>query len=135
MEASRPFRPGRAPPTHARRCHPNSGLRFREAPHCGVQMKFDVIRAVEACYAAAHDYEGWLNGLLEALRSLEDEPQMFARVARVGADGQVAFEFETWVGSMIQPSELEENHRFENTLPAAALQALYAPAPPVDYGL
>jgi len=97
-------------------------------------MKFDVIRAVEAAYAGARDHDGWLSGLLETLGPLDDDVRMFARVVTIGVDGRVAFESEARLGA-IRESELEENQRFQNTLPAEANQALHAPSPPVDYAL
>jgi DNA-binding CsgD family transcriptional regulator len=94
-------------------------------------VKFDVIRAVEACYARAADDSGWLDGLLESLSPHEDEPRILAQIWGVGRDGNRTIECEAKSG-VIQASELADVERLMRAIPGEALRSLFAPSPPVE---
>lgn len=94
-------------------------------------MKFDVIRAVEACYASAADDSGWLDGLLQSLSLHEDEPRILAEIWGIGRDGNRAVECEANSG-VIQSSELADIARFMTTLSDEARGSLFAATPPVE---
>lgn len=96
-------------------------------------MKFDVVRAVEVCYATAVDDGGWLDGLLETLRP-HGAPGILAEIWGIGQDGVRIIESEAQSGS-IHARELGEVVRLVGALPGAARRALFAPTPPVEYSL
>ncbi len=96
-------------------------------------MNFDVVRAVEVCYATAADDGGWLDGLLDALRP-HGEPGILAEIWGIGRDGNRVIESEAASGA-IQATELGEVVRLVGALPGEALRGLFAPTPPAEYSL
>ena len=103
-------------------------------------MKFDVIRAVEACYAPVRDDRGWLEGVLAALEPLNEGPWSAAWVFRELPDGSRKVECSAGFGA-IRPGErpsripdFEEIHK--PSTPPDLARRLYAPTPRVvDYAL
>jgi hypothetical protein len=90
-------------------------------------MTFDVIGAVEACYAGAGDDQAWLSGMLDAVSVLARgsgvQAQMFGR----RGDGSVIVESRLAKG--IPPDVLAECDRIFRGAPPE----FWSPAPPVDY--
>ncbi len=97
-------------------------------------MKFDVIRAVEACYAAQRDDRGWLDGLLESLSPLDDGSGAGAFHFLIGADGCPVIECEATTGA-VRDMRAHVDRLLSATASADAILEFFGPNPPATYVL
>jgi DNA-binding CsgD family transcriptional regulator len=92
-------------------------------------MTFDVIGAVEACYAGVEDDQAWLSGMLDAVSILARGSGVQAQLLRRSGDGSVIVESRLAKG--IPPDVLAEcDHIFRGAPPD-----FWSPVPPVDYAM
>jgi DNA-binding CsgD family transcriptional regulator len=96
-------------------------------------MEFDVIKAVEACYAGALDGQAWLSGLFDALSPLARECGFYAQIFRRDEDGSLSVESRLLRG--IPPDALDEADRFFRSIPLEAMRRHWCPSPAVDHCL
>ncbi len=97
-------------------------------------MTFDVIQAIEACYAGAHQPDAvWLKGVLESLRSLGADDG-FAEIFHFDAEGQRIVECRV-KGRAPLDAMFADMDEFAETAPRAEVRAHWAPVPPIDYAL
>lgn len=92
-------------------------------------MTFDVIGAVEACYAGVGDEQAWLSGMLDAVGVLARGSGVQAQVFRRGGDGAVIVE--SRLARDIPPDVLAECDRIFGGAPPD----FWSPVPPVDYAV
>ncbi len=101
-------------------------------------MKFDVIRAIEACYAPAPDDRDWLAGLLDTFGPLDEGPGFVAWVFRFVPGGSRVIECSA-ASSGIPPSvRLEMDFAFDKayeSMPPDLARRHLAPSPTVEYAL
>jgi DNA-binding CsgD family transcriptional regulator len=90
-------------------------------------MTFDVIGAVEACYAGVEDDQAWLSGMLDAVSILARGSGVQAQISRRRGDGSVIVESRLAKG--IPPDVLAECDRIFRGAPPD----FWSPVPPVDY--
>jgi DNA-binding CsgD family transcriptional regulator len=90
-------------------------------------MTFDVIGAVEACYAGVGDDHAWLSGMLDAVSILARGSGVQAQILRRRGDGSVIVESRLAKG--IPPDVLAECDRIFRGAPPD----FWSPVPPVDY--
>jgi DNA-binding CsgD family transcriptional regulator len=96
-------------------------------------MRFDVIGAVEACYASAADDEAWLSGLLDAVSPLARGRGAHAQVYRLGAGGSLGVESVLWRD--LPPDLPELIGQWTRSAPPELMRRHYSPSSPVDYCL
>ena len=94
-------------------------------------MSFDVIGAVEACYAGAANDEAWLSGLLEAMSPLAHGHGVHAQVYRQCQDGALLLERRRCQD--VPPDVLDAMDRLFGSAPPEVVRRHWAPTPPVDY--
>ncbi len=94
-------------------------------------MKFDVIGAVEACYASAADDQVWLSGLLDSVSPLARGHAMFAAVYRCCQDGSLLMESTRFQDVPAYVPDAME--RWFPSAPPEFVRRHWAPTPPVDY--
>ncbi len=94
-------------------------------------MTFDVIGAVEACYAGDGDDQAWLSGLLDAVSLLARDSGMFAQVFRHREDGSLLVE--SRVARGISPEVIDYQDRAFRNAPPELVRRFWSPVPPVDY--
>lgn len=94
-------------------------------------MSFDVIGAVEACYAGAAGDEAWLSGLLEALSPLAPGHAILAQVYRHGEDGSLSVERRRCQD--VPPDVPDAIDRLFLDAPPEVIRRHWSPTPPVDY--
>jgi len=100
-------------------------------------MKFDVIRAVEACYAGGSD-RAWLGGLLDALEPIGAGSGSFGQVYRLRPDGSRVIEVEAAAGAFPVGTLRwlnEESDRFAQSAPPEIARQLWASIAPVEYAM
>lgn len=90
-------------------------------------MTFDVIGAVEACYAGVEDDQAWLSGMLDAVSILARGSGVQAQILRPRGDGSVIVESRLAKG--IPPDVLAECDQIFRGAPPG----FWSPVPPVDY--
>jgi DNA-binding CsgD family transcriptional regulator len=94
-------------------------------------VKFDVIGAVEACYARAGDAQAWLSGLLETVSPLARDHAIYAQVFRHSQDGSLFIESRR---CQDVPSDVPAAiDRLFRSAPPEVVRRHWSPAPPVDY--
>ncbi len=94
-------------------------------------MSFDVIGAVEACYAGAADDEAWLSRLLATLSPLARGHGVYAQVYRQCQDGSLLVERRRCQD--LPPDVPDELDRLFLSAPPEVVRRHWSPAPPVDY--
>ena len=109
-------------------------------------MRFDVIRAVEACYAGTLDDRAWLDGVLQTLEPLDQGPGFAAflmdasrthDVTRDWSPGAIVLSA-TSGGSHSSNTMLEMNEDlglFRMSVPPDVLRRFEAPSPPIERAL
>lgn len=95
---------------------------------------FDVIRAVEACYAGADGDRSWLESLLEALAPLDEGAGVCAFVFDVRPDGHSSVRCEIGRGAVCEVRTRLWRPAAESAT-AQLLARSFAPSPPVGYAL
>ncbi len=97
-------------------------------------MTFDVIQAIEACYAGAHEPDAvWLKAVLDSLRSLGADDG-YAEVFRFDAEGRRIVECRV-MGRAPLEAMFADIDEFAASAPRAEVREHWAPVPPIDYAL
>jgi DNA-binding CsgD family transcriptional regulator len=94
-------------------------------------MRFDVIGAVEACYARAGDDQAWLSGLVETVSPLAQGHAIFAQVYRLCQDGSLLVERHRCQD--VPPDVPDAMDRLFRSAPPEVVRRHWSPTPPVDY--
>jgi DNA-binding CsgD family transcriptional regulator len=94
-------------------------------------MRFDVIGAVEACYAGAADDQAWLSGLLDAVSPLARDHAMYAQVFRHCQDGTLFVESRQVRD--VPPDVPDAMDQLFRSAPPEFVRHHWSPTPPVDY--
>src|SRR4051812_20137069 len=97
-------------------------------------MRFDVIQAIEACYATAHEPDAvWLTAVLDSLRTL-GAGDGYAEIFHFDAEGRRIVECR--VKGLAPLEEMFASmDAFCATAPPAEVRAHWGPVPPIDYTL
>jgi DNA-binding CsgD family transcriptional regulator len=95
-------------------------------------MSFDVIRAVEACYAGVGEDGVWLGGLLDTLKPLDGGPGFYGELYDMDERGVPRVECSA-VSGALPPPILDTIHALYASMPPEALRTLFAPRPAVEY--
>ena len=96
--------------------------------------RFDVIRAVEACYAGADGDRRWLERLLQPLAPLDGGAGQFAFILDVKEGGEPFIDCEAGSG-VLSGVRARMGRLLSNAASAEVLHRFFAPHPPVAYAL
>src|SRR5690349_17430906 len=97
-------------------------------------MTFDVIQAIEACYASAHEPDAvWLKNVLDSLRAL-GSADGYAEIFHFDAEGRRTVECRV---KGLAPLEqmFADIDAFCARAPRGEVRAHWNPVPPLDYSL
>ncbi len=94
-------------------------------------MKFDVIGAVEACYARSGDDQAWLSGLLASVSPLARGHAIYAQVFHHRQDGSLLVESRRCQD--VPPDVPDAMDRAFRGAPPEFVRRHWSPAPPIDY--
>jgi DNA-binding CsgD family transcriptional regulator len=98
-------------------------------------MRFDAIRAVEACYAGSDD-PAWLRGLVDVIDTLGPSPRAFGQIF-TGLPGGPRLVLAVATGGFAPALRAmnEESQAFARCAPADVLRRIWAMTPSVDYAM
>lgn len=99
-----------------------------------MRARLDPISAIESCYGPAAEEGGWLEGLLGALRPLDQGLGLYSFSFALRPAGLILQAVRV-TGKVADPAMLHEATKSWQGAPPDVLRAMFAPAPPVDFSI